>query len=132
MWNLLCILKLPQVIHERLRASNCERGNYDGAAAFGDSIHTVRQHGGGITSFMLAIAVCGFTQQYVSPRRRGGIIQYRFAVATNVSRKDDYRLSSILRDRKCQACRAKYVAGVVRIKMKFGRNVETARSRHRL
>src|SRR5438876_5422596 len=25
--NLLCILKLPQVIHERLRASNCERGN---------------------------------------------------------------------------------------------------------
>jgi hypothetical protein len=65
---------------------------------------------------MLAIAVCGFAQQYVSPRRRGRIIQYRFAVATNAPRKDDYRLvpfSMIV----APACRAKYVSCIVRIKM---------------
>ena len=81
--------------------------------------------------FMLAVAVRGFAEQDIRVGRCAGIVQDRLAVTADITGKHYNRFLAILGNGERQAGGAENVPRVVRFEMKFGRNVEATRPRHR-
>src|SRR5712672_1467196 len=128
-WDTLLVFELAQVVHESLGAADGEGGNDDGAAALGNTIDDGGELFGGIAR--LALAVGGFAEEDVGGDGRcGGIIENGLIVASDIAGEHDDSFLAAFVDGENEGGGAENVAGVVRINVKFGADVEGAGAGH--